>query len=310
MLLRIGKWIIQILLLILWAILLFYQRIATLDIFYTNAWYLYVYIILFGIAQFIILKILKLTMAHISLFWICFIGYIAAACGNWLFLSVLNGIGIGLPFVCLFFDVCGIYLSFYFLNGRPFKKGIVILLIAFLLFCFLVYCILAPIIRKKTQPIPPDIETANRVYVEYRDEINLIADYLINAEYEYILIADHIEDGFMYADYEDVAITDERVVSAIDELLEQRVFDSFTKKGRSVTMLMIFIYDVANDSHIEYNIGRTIDGLGKPWRECVTELIPMDDEGWYFIICDHEAYSELPYEERKKKEEENFPNGR
>ena len=309
MLKQVLKWTIQILLLILLGILLLFQRVAAFDIFYTNAWYLYVYIVLFGIAQFIILKILKLSMAHIALFWICLITYIVDACGNFLFLAFLNGIGVGLPFVCLFFDVCGIYLSYYFLYGKPMKKGLLIPLIAVLLFSFLAFCILAPIIRKKTQPIPPDIETANSVYAEYREEINLIADYLIDTEYEYILIADHIEDGFMRADHEDVAITDERVVNAIDELLEQKVFKSFTKNGRSVTMKMIFIYDVANDSHIEYNIGRTIDGLGEPWRECVTELIPMDDGDWYFIICDHEAFFDLPYEEREKKKEENFPEG-
>jgi len=302
MLKQVLKWTIQILLLILLGILLLFQRTAGFDIFLTNAWYLYVYIILFGIAQFIILKILKLSMAHIALFWICLITYIVDACGNFLFLAFLNGIGVGLPFVCLFFDVCGIYLSYYFLYGKPMKKGLLILLIAVLLFSFLAFCILVPTIRKKTQPIPPDIETANSVYAEYRDEINLIADYLIDAEYEYILITERIENGFMHIYGDNVEITDERVVKAINELLEHKVFDSIYKEEGSVTYSMAFIYDIPNDNRIEYRIGRTVDGLGEPSIGYTTDVIPLVDEGWFFIIADenvwHDAWFRLPPEER------------
>ncbi len=303
MLSRVFKWIFQILLLVLFGILLLLQRITGLDIFQTKAWYLYVFIILFGVAQFIILLILKKTKAHVALSWICFVFYIFAACMNFLFLALLKGQNTGLPLVCLELDLLGIYLSYYFLNNRPMNGVFCVSLIVLMLFSFCVFGIIAPTVRKLTAPVPPDLEAANSVYVEYREEINLIADYLIDTEYEYVFIADHIEDGFMYADYEYAPITDERVTKAIHTVLEHpEFFDSIRKRAGSITFSTATIHDVTTDNSFWYSIGRTVDGSGEPTLHYTTEVLPLVDEGWFFIIGDENAWNDawhkIPPEER------------
>ena len=105
------KFLIQTILLIIWGVLLFFQRIASFDVFSTNAWYLYLIVILFAMMQFFIIFIQYKMKVHKVYLSLCKILYIIAACWSLFVLLLICGSDIGLPLVCLVFDLCGIYIT-------------------------------------------------------------------------------------------------------------------------------------------------------------------------------------------------------
>ena len=98
---NILKTITEVVLLLLFSGILFFQRIAEFDVFDTNAWYLYVYVIIGALLQYVIVIIQYKWMIHRPFLFLYKIVFIIAACWSAYFLVPYRGTK-GLVNLCFF----------------------------------------------------------------------------------------------------------------------------------------------------------------------------------------------------------------
>ena len=124
---------------------------------------------------------------------------------------------------------------------------------------------------------PPTIKTANSLYQKNKNQIDTVVNFLENAEYSSIIIDKSYKT--MNADYETVEISDENTQKALKDLYDRNVNIFFFKTDGDI-QLRIYI-----KNKIRYWIAKSTCNT-VPDVQYATEIIPMDEDGWYFIIAD------------------------
>lgn len=135
----------------------------------------------------------------------------------------------------------------------------------------------------------PDVEFANRLYSENKEEIDTVVTSLLNAEYYDMLISD--SSGTMLTntpemgDYklQTVEISDSNTQKACKHLIDTGIVKFFSKAYSQIKIGVWTKKEVY--SYIVYSSNNT-----PPSVEYSTEEYPMDEEGWYYVIADYNEW--------------------
>lgn len=126
----------------------------------------------------------------------------------------------------------------------------------------------------------PTIESVNTLYSKNKEKIDTVVNFLKNAEYDVIIIREY--DGTMQADFQRIEISDPNARNAIKYLIDEKVVEVFYKDNCNIE------FNIWTRKETRYWIACSTDDT-VPSVQYATEVIPMDEAGWYYII---DSYSE------------------
>ena len=126
----------------------------------------------------------------------------------------------------------------------------------------------------------PTIESVNKLYADYKEEIDTVVSFLASAEYSVIIISD--SSGTMIADLQKIDIPDPNLRKTINHLIDNEIVKKFYKKNDSIEL------NIWNHKETRYWMACSTDDT-VPSVQYATEVVPMDEAGWYFVIA---SYSE------------------
>jgi hypothetical protein len=127
---------------------------------------------------------------------------------------------------------------------------------------------------------PLDIQTVQQTFSDYYEDIHTVTQFLADLEYRNAYIRDDGEN--MQADLVDVPIGDAEVSAAAKRLLEAYV--SISKIGNTIHLLQWSGADVG------CGIAYSINGTDAPEIQCMTELTPLAEDGWFYYVSDYNAW--------------------
>lgn len=150
------------------------------------------------------------------------------------------------------------------------------LVVILLLFSFLV-------LQLSAVNSPPSLEEVQLVFDDNREDILLVASFLIDSGYDNIYISD--SSGQVKADFADLAISDDRVCHAMDRLLKEGTFIKISKMGGTISFLQwTGPRDIGCGIIYSTNIEEGID------QEWWTELAPLSDTHCFYYVSDYNAW--------------------
>lgn len=130
---------------------------------------------------------------------------------------------------------------------------------------------------------PPDIELVQQNFQDNYANIQVVVEFMLNSGYEDISIRD--ADGTMFADLSEREISDDKVSSAISQLIDGKKYHSISKRGDTIKFLQ---WKAIRD--IGCGIAYSTNKSDKPDVSYVTELIPLSEDGWYYYVADYERW--------------------
>ena len=130
------------------------------------------------------------------------------------------------------------------------------------------------------------VEEMNNEFIENREALVLVRDYLAELEFESVLIgSDHINDGVISIRGEHIAIESEDVLGALTYLFD-RGFQVIIRRSDIIRFQKWSTLD--HGRGIAYSIdGRIPDENG---IQHLTEIESLSEEGWYFYIADFNVW--------------------
>ena len=130
---------------------------------------------------------------------------------------------------------------------------------------------------------PYNQESAEKKLIDYWGDIEVVNEYIVSTGYSPVYIKK--SNGYMYADFMDVIIADEKANKAIDRLLKTDCFISISRHSNTIKYLLWSGY-AETSCGIAYSINQT----DLPDIEYVTELVPLSKDGWYYYIVDYNEW--------------------
>ena len=127
----------------------------------------------------------------------------------------------------------------------------------------------------------PNIKSVNKLYAEYKEEIDSVVNFLAITEYDVIIISD--SSGTMIADLQTIEIPDLNIRETINHLIGTEIVKRFYKDNRNIEI------NIWNHKETRYWMACTIDNT-IPSVQYATEVIPMDETGWYFVIASYSKW--------------------
>lgn len=152
--------------------------------------------------------------------------------------------------------------------------------ISIVLFLLVISLVLTGCVKEE----PPSIDVVQQYFQDNRDDIQVVVDYMLSTNYEYIVIKS--DDGSIWADYEETAIHSENVQRSLKNLLNTGYFLKFKKWENTIDIMCWMAFVVEIDCGIAY----TINGVDEPEIEYATEMIPLNENGWYYYVSDYEQW--------------------
>lgn len=147
-------------------------------------------------------------------------------------------------------------------------KRILVLVLCFMLLLGMSACCFV----RKT----PDIESVNKLYSDNKEDIDIVVNFLADSEYATIIIND--SSGTMSADFQRIDIPDVDIRAVINHLIDEEVVEMFYKTDGDIQV------NIYHHKETEYWMARSLYGT-IPSVTYATEIIPMNEEGWYFVIA-------------------------
>lgn len=134
----------------------------------------------------------------------------------------------------------------------------------------------------------PDLESINKLYNSNKEVIDTVVDFMVNAEYDTMIISNlDISDSegtpTMSADFQIVDIADPNVQNAVDYLINNDIVIQFYKSDGDIELL------IWGERGVRCYIARSFESA-VPSVQYATEIISMDEEGWYFVIADYNIW--------------------
>ena len=118
---------------------------------------------------------------------------------------------------------------------------------------------------------------------EHYADIQAITEFMTDAGYENIYLDD--SSGTVLADLNRIQITDQKVVDAAARLLDSGRYSEISKRGNTFSFTQwIGLRD------IRCGIAYTIHGSDLPEVEFTTQLVPMDQDGWFYYVADYNKW--------------------
>ncbi len=130
---------------------------------------------------------------------------------------------------------------------------------------------------------PLDKDRAERYFNRDKEDILLITEYFINSGYSQILI--HDENGNMSIGYTSIKINDETVKKAVNNLIDKRGYISIQRTDNTISFAMW-----CRLSDVSRGVAYSIDKEHEPTLEYLTELQPLEEEGWYYYEDDYNEW--------------------
>ena len=131
---------------------------------------------------------------------------------------------------------------------------------------------------------PPSIAKVERRFNRHYNDIQIVVDFLISSEYETIIIDSDRRTVLKSTDgyhYESIALAlDAKIEEAVNRLLNGK-YEGIFKNDGTVELVQWHRF---ND--VGCGVAYAINSQGLPEVQYVTELIPMETEGWYYYISD------------------------
>lgn len=131
---------------------------------------------------------------------------------------------------------------------------------------------------------PPGIDRVERRFNRHYNDIQTVVDFIISLEYETIIINSNEKTGLKSTDgyhYESIALAlDAEIEEAVNRLLNGK-YEGIFKNDGTVKLVQWHRF---ND--VGCGVAYAINSQGLPEVQYVTELIPMETEGWYYYISD------------------------
>lgn len=128
----------------------------------------------------------------------------------------------------------------------------------------------------------PDMASAQQTFIENRQNIQVVIDYMIGTGYENIYIT--TEDK-MFADLSWVSIDDPIARAAVSQLVQSRVYIAITKRGNTIEL-----NQWRGFRDIGCGMAYSINGIDSPDIMFATKLVPISDEGWFYYVYDYNTW--------------------
>ena len=129
---------------------------------------------------------------------------------------------------------------------------------------------------------PPSADSVKTAFLSKKDDIIIVINYMIDSGYNDIQIRN--ASGMIWADFEDVQITDASVITALCNLFETYKFIS--KDGMTITLLQW----TAPVRDIGCGLCYSLLPSTLPKVEYATEMIKITESGWYYYVSDYEEW--------------------
>lgn len=136
---------------------------------------------------------------------------------------------------------------------------------------------------------PPSIGSVEKSFDKYQEDIEHVVNFLIEEKYKSILIRD--SSGMMQADLQWMEIHEDNILDALNRLFALRDNMQIYKDGNTIKLLW-WTHPQNISSSIAYSVNKT----DLPDVQYATEILPMSDDGWYYVIADYNAWRVERYE--------------
>lgn len=130
---------------------------------------------------------------------------------------------------------------------------------------------------------PPSISSIQGIFDDNYNDIRTAATFMTNSGYEDVCISDI--NGTMFADFSHVSINDDDAFEAIKQLIKDEGFIQICKIGNTIWFQQ---WDGIRD--ISCGIAFSINGIDDPEVQYTTELLPLDENGWFYYVADYELW--------------------
>ena len=131
---------------------------------------------------------------------------------------------------------------------------------------------------------PPSRAKVERRFNKHYTDIQIVVDFMISSEYETIIMDSDERTGLQCTDgyhYESIALAlDSEIEEAVDRLLDGK-YEKISKSNNTIRLVQ---WRRFND--VGCGVAYAINSQGLPEVQYVTELIPMETEGWYYYVSD------------------------
>jgi hypothetical protein len=130
---------------------------------------------------------------------------------------------------------------------------------------------------------PPDVRSVEEQIQENYSDIQSIVRFMIERGYDDVYISD--TNGTMLSDLTRVTIADEAVYTAITKLISSGEYIHFSKIGNTIRILQW-----RGMQDIGCGIAYSINRIELPKVQYVTELVPLNEDGWYYYVADYNSW--------------------
>ena len=136
---------------------------------------------------------------------------------------------------------------------------------------------------------PPSLNKVNKVFSEHVIDIKTVVEYIREAEYDQAFISDSNKIMHVYSYYwsdihfKEKDISDIEIQDAIQRLFDQEIVQFIMKTGSQVEIT------IWSRKEVSCYIVCTSNGIA-PSVEYATEIMPMEEDGWYYVIADYNEW--------------------
>ena len=131
---------------------------------------------------------------------------------------------------------------------------------------------------------PPEIDEVERTFQKHYDDIQIVVDFMISSEYEIIMI-DSFEKCGIVKTYEYHRKSEELVLDAKTEEAINRLLDTGYENMAKVQNTIKF-QEWHRFNDVGCGVAYTINEQDLPEIQYVTEIIPLEKDGWYYYVVD------------------------
>ena len=132
--------------------------------------------------------------------------------------------------------------------------------------------------------IYPDAVSIGDAFVQNKDNIETITNYLIVLDYDDVWIDE--PDGLFFANFEWHSIEDEQICTVLKQLWEAGISDIKKSEDRnSVSFEMWW-----SDQDVCCGVAYSIDGINDPTVQFLTTLEPLAEQSWYYYVADYNLW--------------------
>lgn len=135
----------------------------------------------------------------------------------------------------------------------------------------------------KNANTPPAVAKIKNLFEENQNDINIVVDFMVKSGYESIHITN--ASSTFWADFQDYTFEDTDVIKSVNRLIENKLFRGIYKEKNT-----IYLWQWQGISDISCGLALSINKTDLPEIYALTELVPLEANGWYYYVADYELW--------------------